>query len=110
MPATNVLLRTRIVERFVEATDAPITAIIAPAGYGKSTALRQFVQHRNDPTILFGVRPDDDSLVAFARGLIQSSVALSHAALPTLQDAYTLAARIGRSGQGARGLARNLRQ
>jgi len=99
VPATNVLLRRRVVERFVSATDAPITAIIAPAGYGKSTALRQFVQDRRDPTILFGVRPDDDSLVAFARGLIQSSPTLSQEALSTLQDAYTLAAQSADPGK-----------
>jgi len=94
-----MLVRSRIVDQIASAVDAPITAIIGPAGHGKSTALRQFLELRRDPTILFGARPDDDSLVAFARGLIQSSSALTQAALPALHDAYTLAAQSADPGK-----------
>ena len=99
MPATNVLLRRRIVDRLASATDARITVILAPAGYGKSTAVEQFLATRSDPNIAFSARPDDKALIGFARGLIESSALLSRTALPSLNGAYASAMRSGEPGQ-----------
>ncbi len=98
MPATNVVLRRRIVDRLASATDARITVILAPAGYGKSTAVQQFIATRSNPHIIFSARPDDKALIGFARGLLESSPLLSRLALPSLNGAYASAMRAGEPG------------
>jgi hypothetical protein len=95
----NMLLRRRIVDRLASASDAPITVILAPAGYGKSTAVQQFTATRADPSIVFSVRPDDRALIGFARSLLQSSALLSRTALPSLNGAYASAMRSGEPGR-----------
>jgi hypothetical protein len=98
VPATNVVLRRRIVDRLASATDARITVILAPAGYGKSTAVQQFIATRSNPHIIFSARPDDKALIGFARGLLESSPLLSRLALPSLNGAYASAMRAGEPG------------
>jgi hypothetical protein len=94
----NMLLRRRIIDRVASATDARITVILAPAGYGKSTAVQQFLATRSNPNIVFSARPDDKALIGFARGLIESSSLLSRLALPSLNGAYASAMRAGYPG------------
>src|SRR5664279_5359021 len=95
----NIILRRRIVDRLASATDARITVILAPAGYGKSTAVQQFIATRSGPHIVFSARPDDKALIGFARGLIESSHPLSRLALPSLNGAYSSAMRSGEPGR-----------
>jgi ATP/maltotriose-dependent transcriptional regulator MalT len=98
VPATNVVLRRRIVDRLASAADARVTVILAPTGYGKSTAIQQFIATRSGPHIVFSARPDDKALIGFARGLIESSPPLSRLALPSLNGAYSSAMRSGEPG------------
>lgn len=92
---TNMLLRHRVVDRIASAAEAAITVILAPSGYGKSTALQQYLATRSDPSILFAARPDDKTLIGFARGLIESSAKLSRTALSSVNEAYASAMRSG---------------
>src|SRR5450631_4074411 len=94
----NLLLRRRIVDRLASAADARVTVILAPTGYGKSTAIQQFIATRSGPHIVFSARPDDKALIGFARGLIESSPPLSRLALPSLNGAYASAMRSGEPG------------
>jgi len=96
---TSMLLRRRLVDRIASAADARIAVILAPAGYGKSTAIQQFLASRSGPTIVFSARPDDEALIGFARGFLQSSAVLSRAALPSLNEAYASALRSGDPGR-----------
>jgi LuxR family maltose regulon positive regulatory protein len=65
-PRSGEVLRTGLVDR-LEASTAPITSVVAPAGYGKTTLLAQWArrsrlpsswisldQHDNEPGVLLG--------------------------------------------------------
>ncbi len=62
------IVRPRILERLHAAAAEPITLIIAPAGYGKSVALRQFMQELGERHIRYDVRPEHSTLLGFVRG------------------------------------------
>jgi ATP/maltotriose-dependent transcriptional regulator MalT len=63
------LMRTRLHDRLARATAFPITLIVAPAGFGKSTVLRDFLVTAGEPALRFDVRREDDTLFGFARSL-----------------------------------------
>ena len=62
---TGIVLRTMLVDRLLASDAAPVVCVIAPAGYGKTTLLAQWAQHKgprvgwvsvdqrdNDPMVL----------------------------------------------------------
>nr|MDQ6944461.1 hypothetical protein [Candidatus Eremiobacteraeota bacterium] len=83
------LLRARVNDRLVRAARFPVMLIVAPAGFGKSVALRDFIQTARIDAVRYDVARDDRTLMAFAHGL---SVALrpvaetAAAAFPTMQQ------------------------
>jgi ATP/maltotriose-dependent transcriptional regulator MalT len=58
--------RQRVLCRFLDAAKYPIVTVVAPAGYGKSTAIRHFLQHCADP-ILIGIPASAATLDGFLR-------------------------------------------
>jgi LuxR family transcriptional regulator, maltose regulon positive regulatory protein len=62
-------MRARITERLVRASASTVTLMTAPAGFGKSVALRDFLTAANVEAIRYDVRREDSSLLGFARGL-----------------------------------------
>ena len=65
MPRPGIVARTELVDRLLAAQGAPVVAVVAPPGYGKTTLLAQWAQHRrprvawvsaderdNDPAVL----------------------------------------------------------
>ena len=60
--------RPRVLERLRTAAQYRIAAIIAPAGFGKSVAIRQFIA-TVPSAVVYDVPPDAVSLVPFVRGL-----------------------------------------
>ncbi len=67
----GIVDRPRLIAR-LRSTGTPIVALIAPAGYGKSTALAQFVEADSRTTAWFSVDPRDDDPVSLVRGLVAS--------------------------------------
>ncbi len=67
----GIIDRTRLIAH-LRSTDTPIVALIAPAGYGKSTSLAQFVEVDARTTAWFSVDPRDDDPVSLVRGLVAS--------------------------------------
>jgi ATP/maltotriose-dependent transcriptional regulator MalT len=61
------LMRPRLNERFARAAQYPIVLVVAPAGFGKSVALRDFLRSSRSDVVRFDVRREDDTLLAFAR-------------------------------------------
>ncbi|MBV8332867.1 MAG: hypothetical protein JO192_09055 [Candidatus Eremiobacteraeota bacterium] len=83
------LMRPRINDRLARATEFPIALIVAPAGFGKSVALRDFLLSARTDAVRCDVRPEDAALLAFARRLAEalSGVAPSIAgAFPEMQQ------------------------
>ena len=80
--------RERLVERISASTSLPVTLLIAPAGYGKSVALRQYLQQRTEPKIHFGLRPEHGTLLGFLRGFAEAARPIAPHAITTLAGAY----------------------
>jgi ATP/maltotriose-dependent transcriptional regulator MalT len=59
--------RPRVLDRLATAAQYRITTIIAPAGFGKSVALRQFLATLPS-SVVYDVPPDAVTLVPFVRG------------------------------------------
>jgi hypothetical protein len=62
-------MRSRIHERLARATQFPVTLIVAPAGFGKTVALRDFIATARLDVLRYDVPREDNTLLAFARGL-----------------------------------------
>lgn len=82
-------MRARINERLAYATRFPVTLIVAPAGFGKSVALRDFMQTSRLEAVRYDVRREDGTLLAFVRGLsdaLEPVAPTAKAAFPAMQE------------------------
>jgi ATP/maltotriose-dependent transcriptional regulator MalT len=82
--------RPRLLERFLTAAHYRITSVIAPAGYGKSVAMRQYLLTLPS-FLLYEVASDATTLAPFARGLV---TALCNV-VPDLEAAFASASPAG---------------
>jgi ATP/maltotriose-dependent transcriptional regulator MalT len=80
--------RPRIVERIAEAAAFRVSLIIAPAGYGKSVALTQFLEKLDEPWSRFDLRPEHDTLPGVLRGMSEALEPVAPELRPTLAVAY----------------------
>lgn len=88
-------MRARINDRLARATRFPITLVVAPAGFGKSVALRDFVETTRLDAVRYDVGRDDATLLAFVRGLcaaLEPLVPSALAAFPTVHERVMAAA------------------
>ena len=82
-------MRTRINERLTRATRFPVTLIVAPAGFGKTVALRDFIQTTRLEAVRYDVSREDSTLVAFVRGLsraLEPLVPSAFASFPAMRE------------------------
>jgi ATP/maltotriose-dependent transcriptional regulator MalT len=84
MISTAPLTRSRVLSRLHASVRYPATVICAPEGYGKTTAIRQFLDAYPAATLELGLLPEHGTLVAFARALAET---LSPVA-PGLRSSY----------------------
>src|SRR5579862_8967037 len=82
------ILRPRIVERIGAAAAQRIVLIVAPAGYGKSVALRQYLESIREPHVRYDVHAEHASLLGFARGFADAVIDFAPDARRTLSNAY----------------------
>lgn len=74
-------MRARINERLARAARFPVTLLVAPAGFGKSVALRDFIETSRLDAVRYDVRREDRTLLAFVRGLSEALEPLAPSAL-----------------------------
>ena len=82
-------MRPRLNDRLARAARYPITLIVAPAGFGKSIALRDFLLSSRSEVVRFDVRREENSLLAFARrfsDVIQPIAPSAAASFSALQE------------------------
>jgi LuxR family maltose regulon positive regulatory protein len=82
-------VRSRITERLSRATRFPVTLIAAPAGFGKSVALRDFLAASRLEAITYNVRREDGTLLSFVRRLSEALEPLAPSAIasfPAMQE------------------------
>ncbi len=71
--AFTPVVRPRIIDRLQAAARGRIVLIIAPAGYGKTVALRQYLATMaTTPSALFALRSDHATLLGFLRGFAEA--------------------------------------
>jgi ATP/maltotriose-dependent transcriptional regulator MalT len=86
---TTRLARPRINARLQSAARFPVTLIVAPAGFGKSIALRDFLESAQVDAVRYDVRREDGTLLAFVRRLSEALVPVAPSALaafPAMQE------------------------
>ena len=82
-------MRTRLNDRLARAASFPVTLIVAPAGFGKSVALRDFLLASRMDAVRYDVRREDDTLMAFALRLSEALAPIvpgAIAAFPSMQQ------------------------
>jgi len=85
----NRLLRSRVNDRIVRAARFPVTVIAAPAGFGKSVALRDFAETTRLDAVRYDVAREDRTLLAFVHGLsaaLESVAPTALASFPAMQQ------------------------
>jgi ATP/maltotriose-dependent transcriptional regulator MalT len=82
------IVRRRVVERIASAAMQRVVLLIAPAGYGKSVALRQYLDTRSEPTLRYDVLPENAGLLGFLRGMADALSDAAPDARATLAGAY----------------------
>lgn len=80
--------RPRVVERIADAATQRISLIVAPAGYGKSVALSQFLLELDESWLRFDLRPEHDTLPGVLRGFAEAIEEAAPEARRTLASAY----------------------
>ena len=66
------LTRPRLTQRIAQAAEYPIALIVAPAGFGKSVALHDYLATERIDHVRYNVRPDQNTLFEFIRGFAEA--------------------------------------
>lgn len=67
-PPAPVIARPRVLAR-LSSSVAPVTILAAPAGFGKSIALREFLRSTSEPSVLFDAKTDSfEAILSRAEG------------------------------------------
>jgi len=82
------ILRPRVLERIGSAAMQRVVLLVAPAGYGKSVALRQYLESTSEPRVRYDVRAENAGLLGFLRGFADALSELAPQARTTLVGAY----------------------
>ncbi|HTU70757.1 MAG TPA: LuxR C-terminal-related transcriptional regulator [Candidatus Baltobacteraceae bacterium] len=82
------IVRRRVIDRIASAAMQRVVLIVAPAGYGKSVALRQYLGGLTDPHVCYDVLPDNAGLLGFLRGFADAIAEIAPDARSTLAGAY----------------------
>ena len=86
--ASAAIERPRLVERLAACATYPIALVIAPAGYGKSVVLRQYLGSLAEPNVRFALRAEHVTLLGFLRGLTEALHETAPHAGAALAEAY----------------------
>ncbi|HET9097487.1 MAG TPA: LuxR C-terminal-related transcriptional regulator [Candidatus Baltobacteraceae bacterium] len=87
--AFTPILRPRVVDRIASAATQRIVLIVAPAGYGKSVALRQYLDMLDAVTLVrYDVHAENGMLLGFVRGLADALLDIAPSARKSLPGAY----------------------
>lgn len=80
--------RPRLVERLHASVTHPIALLIAPAGYGKSVVLRQYLASLHESNVRFTLRSEHATLLGFLRGFAEALRERAPHAITALAGAY----------------------
>jgi ATP/maltotriose-dependent transcriptional regulator MalT len=92
------VVRTRLLERLAASATYPISLVIAPAGYGKSVALRHFLASLGKASVRFALRAEHATLLSFLRGFAEALYEHAPHVTTTLAGAYERAGSSSTAG------------
>src|SRR5581483_8323026 len=87
------IYRPRVVDRIAAAAQQRVVLIVAPAGYGKSTALRQYLESSKEPYVRYDLHADNSNLLGFIRGFAEALSEIAPDARATVTSAFESARR-----------------
>jgi ATP/maltotriose-dependent transcriptional regulator MalT len=82
------IVRKRVLDRIAGAAMQRIVLVLAPAGYGKSVALRHYLESIKDPFVRYDVQANDTGLLGFVRGFADAVCDVAPDARRALVAAY----------------------
>ncbi|HEX8806176.1 MAG TPA: AAA family ATPase [Candidatus Aquilonibacter sp.] len=82
------IVRRRVIDRIASAAMQRVVLIVAPAGYGKSVALRHYLDSLSEPHVRYDVLAENAGLLGFLRGLADAVAEIAPDARGTLAGAY----------------------
>jgi ATP/maltotriose-dependent transcriptional regulator MalT len=82
------IIRRRVVDRIASAAMQRVVLIVAPAGYGKSVALRHYLDTLSEPHVRYDVLSENAGLLGFLRGFADAVAEVAPDARGTLAGAY----------------------
>ena len=82
------IVRRRVIERIASAAMQRVVLIVAPAGYGKSVALRHYLYTLPDPHVRYDVLAEHSGLLSFLRGFADAVAEIAPDARTTLAGAH----------------------
>lgn len=89
--AAMAFVRSRVLGLLRDAAAYPVTAAIAPAGFGKSIAIRHFLDDTDVSWIRYGVTLEGETLMGFLNGFCDALLPVA----PELRSTMTTALRTG---------------
>jgi len=82
------IVRRRVIDRIASAAMQRVVLIVAPAGYGKSVALRHYLDTLSDQHVRYDVLSEHAGLLGFLRGFADAVEEIAPDARTTLAGAY----------------------
>ncbi len=82
------IFRPRVVDRIAASARLRVCLIVAPAGFGKTTAMHQFLEQSAQPILRFSARPEHATILGFIRGLADAAVGVAPGLRTSLTTAY----------------------
>ncbi len=82
------IVRRRVIDRIASAAMQRVVLIVAPAGYGKSVALRHYLDSLSEPHVRYDVLSENGGLLGFLRGFADAVAEIAPDARGTLAGAY----------------------
>ena len=104
--ALEPIVRERIGLRLAQATRHAVTLVAASAGFGKTTAVRQYLEAAGSSWIRYGVTFEGATLAGFVRGLVDALLPVA----PDLHAAFPIVFRSPPQANSAEWIATSLRK
>src|SRR5487761_2353590 len=82
------IFRPRVIDRIAASARLRVCLIVAPAGFGKTTAMQQFLEQSSQPVVRFSARPEHATILGFIRGLADAAVGVAPGLRTSLTSAY----------------------
>jgi LuxR family maltose regulon positive regulatory protein len=81
-------VRKRIVDLFRAAAASRVTLVVAPAGFGKSVAVRHFLEHDETNYVWLNFRNEHETLLGFLQGFTSAISSFAPGAVETAAAVY----------------------